>query len=89
MPLESFTGLDRLDHVNGVLHDLWFVAPRIQLDGSDLVIPFASKGVSRSARAIFDSKLVIHNVRSWHVSDPTQIQSMTSACSHSIRLRVG
>jgi hypothetical protein len=74
MPVETFEGTEQLDHVNALLHDRWFVATRIRLDGSDLVIPFASEAVSRAARATFDSSVVVHNVRSWNLDDPTQIE---------------
>jgi hypothetical protein len=51
MPEQMFAGIENFDRVNGLLHDLWFAASRICLQGRDLVIPFASKDVSRASRA--------------------------------------
>ena len=60
---ERIRMLEQLDRVNGLLHDRWFVATRIRLDGSNLVIPFASE--VRITLAVIGGLIFLIGVVGW------------------------
>jgi hypothetical protein len=73
MSLQTFADPGDLSQVNGLIHDCWFDVTQIREEGTDLLIPFASRLVVRAAAAVFDSAVRIGAVRSWRLIDTEQI----------------
>jgi hypothetical protein len=74
VPALEFTDPTALDELLDLIHDRWFDADAIQLTGTNLLIPFASKAVRRASKAEIDSVLVIEQVRGYDLVDTEQIR---------------